>query len=315
MVVNGLRKKIARLGREECEELDAILIGWDGRFSPILRKRVARHIDACDVCTERKAAVASPLALLAAAPLVPAPAELRSRVLDGIAGDAEPAQPISFTRDGFAAAEPTPIRRRPRWLVGVAAALLLLGGLATALAMSGDDDDQTQLAAVEGSTSTSEEPTATTDTTQPILMLPPTTTTTPEVAPPTVEPEGPTTTKAPVVIPPPPPPPPDTTPPVISSVTQSASTLSTASCDNGLPKVVNVSANVSDASPVTASVSWSGPPGSGSTAMTGSGSTYSASFGNFPVGGDLTYRITATDAAGSTTTTSPRTVTVNPCPG
>ncbi|HEV8115189.1 MAG TPA: sigma-70 family RNA polymerase sigma factor, partial [Acidimicrobiales bacterium] len=26
---------IARLGREECEELDAILTGWDGRFSPI----------------------------------------------------------------------------------------------------------------------------------------------------------------------------------------------------------------------------------------------------------------------------------------
>ena len=79
---------IARLGREDCEELDAILQGWDGRFSPLLRKRVARHVDGCDVCRERRAAVASPMALLAAAPLVPAPAPLRERVLHDLGSDA-----------------------------------------------------------------------------------------------------------------------------------------------------------------------------------------------------------------------------------
>jgi RNA polymerase sigma factor (sigma-70 family) len=73
---------VARLGREDCAELAALLSGWDGRFSPLIRKRVARHVDHCDLCAERRRAVASPLSLLAAVPLMSAPAALRDRVLD-----------------------------------------------------------------------------------------------------------------------------------------------------------------------------------------------------------------------------------------
>ena len=75
---------VARLGRDDCPDLAAILSGWDGRFTPLIRKRVARHVDACDVCSERRRTAASPLALLAAVPPMPAPAFLRDRVLERV---------------------------------------------------------------------------------------------------------------------------------------------------------------------------------------------------------------------------------------
>jgi hypothetical protein len=75
---------VARLGRRDCPDLAKLLTGWDGRFSPLIRKRVARHVDVCDACGERRRAVASPLALLAGVPPLPAPAALRDRVLEGL---------------------------------------------------------------------------------------------------------------------------------------------------------------------------------------------------------------------------------------
>jgi RNA polymerase sigma factor (sigma-70 family) len=75
---------VARLGRRDCADLAKLLTGWDGRFSPLIRKRVARHVDDCDVCGQRRRVVASPLALLAAVPPLPAPAALRDRVLEGL---------------------------------------------------------------------------------------------------------------------------------------------------------------------------------------------------------------------------------------
>ena len=68
---------VGRVGRRDCPELDALLAGWDGRLDPRLRKRVARHIDDCEVCEERRRTLVSPLGLLAAMPLVPAPPDLR----------------------------------------------------------------------------------------------------------------------------------------------------------------------------------------------------------------------------------------------
>jgi RNA polymerase sigma factor (sigma-70 family) len=75
---------VARLGRRDCQDLAKLLTGWDGRFSPLIRKRVARHVDDCEVCGQRRRAVASPLALLAAVPPLPAPAALRDQVLEGL---------------------------------------------------------------------------------------------------------------------------------------------------------------------------------------------------------------------------------------
>lgn len=72
---------VARHGRDDCSELARVLKGWDGRYSPLVRKRVARHVDGCDVCGDRRRVMASPLALLGAMPLLPAPASVRDWVL------------------------------------------------------------------------------------------------------------------------------------------------------------------------------------------------------------------------------------------
>ena len=81
---------VARLGRRDCPELASLLAGRDGRFSPLIRKRVARHVDGCDRCGERRRALASPLALLAAVPPLPAPAWLRGQVLEHLQLTAAP---------------------------------------------------------------------------------------------------------------------------------------------------------------------------------------------------------------------------------
>lgn len=73
---------IARLGRDDCEELDELLADWDGGFSPLVRKRVARHVDGCDTCSERRRRMVSPWMLLAGVPMFAAPLALRDRVVD-----------------------------------------------------------------------------------------------------------------------------------------------------------------------------------------------------------------------------------------
>ncbi len=74
---------VARRGRKECEELASILSDWDGEFSVLVRKRVARHVDACSTC-ERTRRRFAPLALIGAAPAFAAPPGLRDRVLDAL---------------------------------------------------------------------------------------------------------------------------------------------------------------------------------------------------------------------------------------
>jgi RNA polymerase sigma factor (sigma-70 family) len=72
---------VARTGREECAELDAILAGWDGELTVLLRKRVSRHIENCEVCGERKRRTLSPAALFSVLPVVALPPGLRQQVL------------------------------------------------------------------------------------------------------------------------------------------------------------------------------------------------------------------------------------------
>jgi RNA polymerase sigma factor (sigma-70 family) len=73
---------IARMGRDDCDELADLLADWDGGFSPLIRKRVARHVDGCDVCSERRRTMVSPWMLLAGVPMFAAPLGLRDRVLE-----------------------------------------------------------------------------------------------------------------------------------------------------------------------------------------------------------------------------------------
>jgi RNA polymerase sigma factor (sigma-70 family) len=45
---------VARTGRAACTDLDAMLAGWDGQLTVLMRKRISRHIEQCEVCGERK---------------------------------------------------------------------------------------------------------------------------------------------------------------------------------------------------------------------------------------------------------------------
>jgi hypothetical protein len=249
--------------------------------------------------------VASPLALLGAAPFVPAPSMLRSRVLDGIASGA-PVEPVSFTHEGFAAPERGSHPRAMRW-VPVAAIAVLLAAIVGLLATTGEDD--TPVAAV-GTTETTLETTTTVETT---TTTAPTTTTTADVAAPTTQPEAPPSSTDPSVVPPPPPP--DTTPPTIATVTSQHPEIyiATSTC-MPTPKQTVITATVTGASSVT--LRWTDTVPDGSKPMTATGNAWKATLGPFPqpTGGQITYTVDAVDAAGNHATKT-GTVDLLPCAG
>jgi RNA polymerase sigma factor (sigma-70 family) len=59
---------VGRVGRDECDELSAMLAGWDGRLTVLLRKRVHRHIEHCSTCAARRAFELRPAMLLDLSP-------------------------------------------------------------------------------------------------------------------------------------------------------------------------------------------------------------------------------------------------------
>ena len=91
---------VARTGRDECATLDRLLSGWDGELTVLLRKRLSRHIEHCDICSDRRRRELQPALLslwpagvLAAAALgrhathaAAVPADLKARVLAATTG-------------------------------------------------------------------------------------------------------------------------------------------------------------------------------------------------------------------------------------
>ena len=71
---------VAKMGSNDCKELASIISGWNGEFSVLIRKRVARHIDDCAICEKTRSKFA-PLALFGAAPVFLLPIGLREKVL------------------------------------------------------------------------------------------------------------------------------------------------------------------------------------------------------------------------------------------
>jgi len=71
---------VAKMGSKDCKELATIISGWNGEFSVLIRKRVARHIDECSICEKTRSKYA-PLALFGAAPVILLPFGLREKVL------------------------------------------------------------------------------------------------------------------------------------------------------------------------------------------------------------------------------------------
>jgi RNA polymerase sigma factor (sigma-70 family) len=119
---------VARTGRRDCASLAEMLDGWDGTLTPLLRKRLGRHVEACPSCRETRLR-ANPLSVFAAAPFVrpsradalgtAAPREVSTDDLLDIAAR-HPETRERWQRDGF----PPPIdarkRRRRRVLLAVA---------------------------------------------------------------------------------------------------------------------------------------------------------------------------------------------------
>ena len=72
---------VARSGQGDCPELAALLGDWDGSLTPLLRKRVSRHIEHCVVCSSEEQRLAAPGALLGAGAVVAVPVGLRAGIL------------------------------------------------------------------------------------------------------------------------------------------------------------------------------------------------------------------------------------------
>src|SRR3954451_1998449 len=106
---------VARSGRRDCPELDALLDGWDGRLTVLLRKRLSRHVERCAACSRRRAQELTPAQLLGVAPLAlplaaALPAALRDQVMHAALGNSPAAvahraalgrTPYSFGHHGF----------------------------------------------------------------------------------------------------------------------------------------------------------------------------------------------------------------------
>ncbi len=142
---------VARTGRDYCQELAAMLAGWNGRLTVLLRKRVSRHIEHCEVCGERKRRELSPAMLLSAMPVVLLPPGLRRQVL-GLVADFTPdarryresvarrAEPFGVAGFPVAVRAAGHGRTRARTIAYAAALLLLIagGGIAAAAILRHD---------------------------------------------------------------------------------------------------------------------------------------------------------------------------------
>lgn len=123
---------VARHHREDCEALDALLAEWDGAYSALWRKRIARHVDGCEVCGGSRTAAAGALFGVAGlAPVLLLP-ELKRRCLDGV-GSPE-LVPVSF-ETGWPVPQPWGERQRRRPGIPVLAPALGAALLALLLAV------------------------------------------------------------------------------------------------------------------------------------------------------------------------------------
>ncbi len=129
---------VARQGRGDCDELAKLLDRWDGTFSVLWRKRVARHVDQCETCERRRrrvpAAVIDDLASAETAPIrfVEPPAWVRGRVFEQVRlGGGAP----GWGGDGFPPVAGRGGGLRRRTVVALGVLVVLLGGVGVGVAI------------------------------------------------------------------------------------------------------------------------------------------------------------------------------------
>ena len=71
---------IARTGQESCPELAAMLSRWDGQLNVLLRKRINRHTEHCEQCSDRWRHELNPAMLLSMLPVALPPPGLRDQL-------------------------------------------------------------------------------------------------------------------------------------------------------------------------------------------------------------------------------------------
>jgi hypothetical protein len=81
---------VARTGRDACPGLDTMLAGWDGQLTALMRKRLTRHIDGCEICGDRKRRELTPALFAGLTPLAALAPGFREQLLR-IMADRSPA--------------------------------------------------------------------------------------------------------------------------------------------------------------------------------------------------------------------------------
>jgi RNA polymerase sigma factor (sigma-70 family) len=134
---------VAREGRAECDDLDRLLQGWDGDLTPLLRKRVARHLKKCQTCSETRRLRVSPAALLSVLPVVAistlAADQSRAVALESANGAA--AVPASTVPASIVPASIVPASTGLAAKVAVAAAVAVLAGAGWVFVIADDEPD------------------------------------------------------------------------------------------------------------------------------------------------------------------------------
>jgi RNA polymerase sigma factor (sigma-70 family) len=159
---------VARTGREACAGLNAVLAGWDGQLTVLMRKRISRHIEQCEICAERKRRELTPALFAGALPMAALVPGFREQVLRVLA-DRSPAglahrltvanRAGPFGPEGF----PKPIRPpgASRWhrilhhrraVVAGAAAAVMVAGVIVAGIVAGPNHGPPSAGPTGGST-------------------------------------------------------------------------------------------------------------------------------------------------------------------
>jgi RNA polymerase sigma factor (sigma-70 family) len=298
---------VARTGRADCADLDAIMGGakvGQVELTPLLRKRVARHVDACEVCSERRARMVNPLALFGGVTPALAAVELRGLTLDAMQRSVGTPSSLRTDHDGFPR---TPNgRRRGTTTAAVAAGVaLLIGGGALVSGSLRSEDRTLRNASISTPPTGTPVPPRPSGSARPVLVASPTagTPTTTATAVPTVTATSsdlPTATAEP------------SAGVVITGVRADADHLNAGGNCGGQRTTVH--ADVTPPSGYVATLHWddyryfAGTPhhvDSGSAVMTaGAPGEWLASFGDFAYAGQAYYSVTVTPADGAAEVTS-----------
>jgi RNA polymerase sigma factor (sigma-70 family) len=163
---------VARNGRADCDDLDSLLEGWDGNLTPLLRKRLARHMKRCGTCGETRRLQVTPAALLALLPVV---------AMATLAADQGRASALTAAAGGTATTSGTVSTVSLGSAVGakaaaaVAVTVLLGGGVLVALSNGGDGEGAAAVEQTSEPTTDAADDESTTSAPATPTTLPPTT--------------------------------------------------------------------------------------------------------------------------------------------